>query len=131
MQLSQVGEITRDCWSEIPVHFPRVVLDQFVVMPDHMHGIIVIRSAPGDPDSRTGVSIPRRFGGALQDSLGTIIGVFKSYVTKRVMAIAKMRRVWQRNYYETIIRNDRHLNAIRKYINLNPQRWHADTHRNM
>jgi len=130
MLLSNVGEIVRDCWFEIPPHFPNVVLDQFIVMPDHLHGIIVIRSDPSRTRPRLGDSMPRRFGGALPGSLATIVGVFKSYVTKRVLKAEGIRWVWQRNYYESVIRNNRHLNAIRKYIILNPQRWHADAHRN-
>lgn len=65
----------------------------------------------------------RRFGGSLKGSLSTMIGVFKSDATQRIMRVEGIRRVWQRNYYESIIRNAEHLAAIRKYIIANPKRW--------
>jgi REP element-mobilizing transposase RayT len=61
---------------------------------------------------------------ALKNSLATVIGAFKSTVTRRLKRMGMTGRVWQRNYYEHIIRNDHHLWAIRRYIITNPARWH-------
>src|SRR5437867_763823 len=130
VRLSNAGQIVRECWCEIPLHFRHVTLDRFVVMADHMHGIVVIRSASANTCVERGDAIPRRFGGALRDSLGAIVGVFKSYATKRIIEREGNRHVWQRNYYETIIRDDRHLNAARRYIIGNPKRWHDHVRRN-
>jgi len=124
MRLSSAGKLVSDCWREIPHHFPNVSLDEFIVMPDHMHGIVVIRSAP------PGKAVPRRFGGSVKDSLSTIVGVFKSYATKHVIAETGIRRVWQRNYYESVIRDDHHMNAVRNYIISNPRKWCTHAHRN-
>ena len=131
MRLSPAGEIVRQCWLTIPKHFPNVVLDEFVVMPDHMHGIIVIKPDASSRHRYSGNVLPRRFGRALKGSLATIVGVFKSYVTKRIMTTVGIRHVWQRNYYESVIRNREHLDAVRKYIVLNPKRWGDHRPRNM
>lgn len=121
--LSDIGRIVRECWDDIPNHFPYTCLDRFVVMPDHVHGILVIQRhrdepiAPGTPY--------RSFGESLPGSLATIIGAFKSTVTRRVRQAGMAERVWQRNYYEHVIRDDRALWAIRRYIVTNPTRWHS------
>lgn len=131
MRLSPAGKIVQRCWLMIPQHFPNVVLDEFVVMPDHMHGVIVIRPDVSSSPRCPGNELPRRIGRALKGSLATIIGVFKSYATKRIMTTVGIRRIWQRNYYESIIRNREHLDAVRKYIVLNPKRWRDHGPRNM
>ena len=127
--------------------------DEFVVMPNHIHGIVWIVETD-DPNARahgdasnvgvtgrspmhgrapnvgaTGRS-PLQPRGPAPRSLGSFIAGFKSAVTKRINALRGTpgARVWQRNYYEHIIRNERALNAIRRYIAENPQRWHLDRH---
>ena len=111
---------------EIPLHFHNVTLDEMVVMPNHLHGTIIITNVGA------GHALPlhqnRRFGWVPAKSLHTIIGSYKSTVTKR---INKMRNtpgfpVWQRNYYEHIVRNDDELARICEYIINNPLRWHLD-----
>jgi putative transposase len=129
MQPNRFGRVVQVCWSNLPRHYPHVVLDEFVVMPTHTHKIIVLAgdSDPASPaiecllagDQRT---VTARHG------LSEIVRAFKTFSAKRINT---MRRtpgapVWQRNYYEHIIRNDRALQAIRKYIRGNPLRWHLD-----
>jgi REP element-mobilizing transposase RayT len=111
---------------------PGVWLDEFVVMPNHIHGILVIT------DERRGTTAGRgttpscpyvgEFGKSIAGSLPTIVRSFKSAVTKRINETRGTpgAPVWQRNYYERIIRNDREFDAIRQYIRNNPTCWAED-----
>ena len=93
----------------------RVAVDQWVVMPNHLHGVIVVHGRGG---SRTAPTKP----------LGRFIGAFKTVSTKRLNEIRGRgdRPLWQRNYYEHIVRNENELNKIREYITTNPQRRASD-----
>ncbi len=132
MVLNAWGRIVWEEWFRTAQVRPYVELfeDEFVVMPNHIHGIIWIvrdtvgaqrRCAPTKPGGVTPNNVA-------PGSLGAIVRAFKSAVTKRINALRGTpgARVWQRNYYEHIIRNERALNAIRRYIAENPQRWHLD-----
>ncbi|HEY7242306.1 MAG TPA: transposase [Xanthobacteraceae bacterium] len=114
MRLSAIGEIVASCWKQIPQHFP-VLLDEWVVMPNHMHAIIVMRDGP---DRVEPVKRP----------LGVIIGAFKAAATKRVNALHGERAspLWQRNFYEHVMRNEADLGRVRQYIVDNPIRWADD-----
>ena len=132
MQLNDAGRIAEQCWRNIPVHFPHVQLDAFVIMPNHVHGVLWIVAHDGARVGATHASplrnapIPPR--GPVPQSIGAIIGQFKSAVTRQINALrnAPGAPVWQRNYYEHIIRNEQALNAIRRYIVENPLRWPLD-----
>ena len=109
-------------WEEMPLKFPIVSLDAFVLMPNHIHGIIVIDQTLAGMD---------------QVKLGQIIQWFKTMTTNEYIKGVKelgwrpfQGRVWQRNYYEHVIRNDRELQAIRLYIEANPDNWKADEYYN-
>ena len=119
VNLSSAGQVANACWLEIPRCFPHVELDAFVVMPDHIHGILCLVTDPVES------SRPRRFGDAVPGSLSTIVGTYKSEVTKRINAIRDTpgQKVWQRNYYEHIVRNPIDLHQIRWYVITNPIRW--------
>jgi putative transposase len=123
MVLSTTGLIAEGCWKEIPEHFSGVVLDAFVFMPNHIHGIIMIRR-----DTTCRVSTTERFGKPVAHSLPTIIRSYKAAVTKRVNELRRAQglSVWQSNYYEHIIRNEEDLNDIREYIVNNPLKWDLD-----
>jgi putative transposase len=139
MRLNRVGEIAEQCWQAIHVHFADVDLDVFVVMPNHVHGIIVIADV-GAPNVRATHASPLRQGGDTavggaevpqgpkRRSVGAIIGSYKSAVSKGIHEIggASGPAIWQRNYFEHIIRNDVALNRIRQYILDNPVRWAYD-----
>ncbi|MDO8617046.1 MAG: transposase [Dehalococcoidia bacterium] len=123
---------TRDA---IPAHFPQARTDAFVIMPNHVHGIVWIvhergvgarHASPLHPgDAHWPAWQPR---GVPPGSLGAIVGSFKSAATKRINEILRTpgEKVWQRNYYERVIRDERELAAIREYIVLNPLKWHLD-----
>ncbi len=134
-----ISVIVEKCWLEIPVHSPNVQLDEWVIMPNHMHGILIIidkcktskyptnnvyNVRRGDPMGRPYI----RPHGPTPDSIGTIVGQFKSVVTKRINKLhgTPGARIWQRNYYEHVIRNEHDLNEIRQYILDNPVKWDMD-----
>lgn len=164
VHLNDVGRITRAVWVYLPVHFPRLALDAFVIMPNHIHGIITISD---DDCGGVGAGFPRPFtprhessqhasshtestghGAETTDAgdadarkkgaetaplpprrtLGQIVAFFKYQSTKRINAMRGTPglHVWQRNYYEHIIRDDESLNRIRQYILENPGRWMFD-----
>lgn len=132
VKLSAIGRIVAEEWQRTAELRHNVELDAFVVMPNHVHGIIKItvedspmtnQVAPGD----LGKSMSKYL---QANSLGAIIGRFKGQVSRRVRKMPKCRdlTVWQRNYYDHIIRNEKSLNAIRDYIAMNPSRWTEDSY---
>lgn len=125
MQLSLLGQLVYAEWQKTAVIRPNIYLDAFVVMPNHLHGIIVIyfNEAEGRPDGS-----PVQSTSLQSESLGAIVGQFKSKVTKRYRRFRKNddSPIWQRNYYEQIIRNERHLTAVQQYIYNNPANWASD-----
>ena len=130
MQLSCAGRQVELCWLDIPNHFPYVELDSFVVMPNHVHGIVVVGGSPVgaknlSPLHKTNKSTQRPVG-APAKSLGSIVHGFKIGVTNWFRGNTNVRIVWQRNYYEHVIRNEESLNRIRQYIVDNPARWEFD-----
>jgi putative transposase len=148
MQLNALGEIVRDEWLRTEVVRPYVLLDAFVVMPNHFHAIIVLttdrathRVAPtmevpssveqlaeGKPSAYVQGSVQDGPRGAASGSLGAILGQFKSITAKKINSLCDTpdRSLWQRDYYERIIRNERELNGIREYIVYNPAHWGED-----
>jgi len=123
MLLNAYGQVVQDCWEETPAHFPHVGLDTFTVMPNHIHGIILIEEHDSGADDHG-----EEFGKSVSGSLPTIVRSFKSAVTRRINRLRGTPggRVWQRGYYERIVRDQRELDKFRKYILENPVRWHLD-----
>ncbi len=126
MRLNEAGKIAEKVWRGIPDHFDNVDIDAFIVMPNHVHGIIVITH------TRVGARHASPLHHAHQPSkgtLGTIVGSYKSAVSKQInrMRDTPGSPVWQRNYYEHIIRNESALHDIRHYIIHNPAKWAEDT----
>jgi putative transposase len=143
MQLNDLGTIILEEWQRMNELCKNIILDEFVVMPNHIHGIICIQPAVAglaSPDSPMLLSTARKElllsqtkasltpSNAPTNSLGAIIGGFKSAVSRvaRVHLHNPHLQVWQRNYFERIIRNDRELNAVREYIVANPSNWFID-----
>jgi len=160
MRLNSTGKIIQSEWQRLAFHFQNIKLDAFMVMPNHLHGTIVIdtvRATPKPPsvfnpvgathqqphetpDSNTPLpdrmtdsldgsplQTPHR-SGPIPNSLGAMIGQFKSRATKRIWSLPEMDHspIWQRNYYEHIIRNQTELENIQLYITENPRRWSED-----
>jgi REP element-mobilizing transposase RayT len=125
MHVNDVGRIVKDEWLRTGTlrSYVRVLPQEFVVMPNHVHGIVWLL----DRDVPAETTIPKP-GGSRRQSLGAILAGFKAASTKRVNIRRAMpgAPVWQRSYYEHIIRNDESLDDIRRYIAENPARWAFD-----
>lgn len=113
VQLNNCGEAVRHAWLELPQHYPCVCLDEFVVMPNHVHGIVVIGSAPN---------------ASRRHRLSEIVRGFKTFASRRVNGIRATPGVpvWQRNYYEHIVRDNPEFDRVRAYVAANPARWSSD-----
>ncbi len=130
MSLSSVGEIVSDEWRRIAQARANVEIDHYVVMPNHLHGLLIITekiSANCKQCSEGPLSAQRR--GVPASSLGSIINQFKGAVSRSVWSnqMRSRTQIWQRNYYDHIVRDEASLNKIRKYILENPARWHDDS----
>ncbi|HEY6042528.1 MAG TPA: transposase [Anaerolineae bacterium] len=152
MSLSLFGEIADRDWRLIPEHFPRAELGAYVVMPNHVHGIIVLKdesvgatpSAGATPwvaptttdasttpdnlttDAPTTPIVSARAKGPKRGSVGAIIGAYKMSVTRQVQRESNAAGIWQRNYYEHIIRDEAEHNRIQVYIESNIANWALD-----
>ena len=122
MQTSDIGALVSRCWDEIPIHFPNAELDSFVLMPNHLHGILVLVDTP-----QKTCGVLEQFGKPVAGSIPTIVRSFKSAVTRAVGARhAVPLRVWQGNYWEHVVRLETELAQIREYIENNPGQWLLD-----
>ncbi|PIE87595.1 MAG: hypothetical protein CSA01_00130 [Bacteroidetes bacterium] len=124
MILNDAGQIANNCWLEIPKHFPNVILHSYVIMPNHVHGIIeLIETNTSNVWAK--IFSPIRPNGTSK-TVGSIIRGFKIGVTKWMRKNTNTYNVWQRNYYEHIIRNDKSYQTITEYIMNNPINWEKD-----
>ncbi len=129
MILNDAGQIAQKCWLEIPNHYPNVILDEFIIMPNHIHGIIIINvGANNNSPPHINNNPPQQpsLFRSPSGTIGSIIRGFKIGVTKWFRQNTDIYDVWQRNYYEHIIRNEQELNKIREYIINNPLKWELD-----
>jgi len=139
MELTRIGEIAERYWNEIPQHFPFVKLDQYVVMPNHVHGIIVI-DKPVDNNIGATLETPNLGVSTITTNnrctakaskkwqpatLGVIINQYKRICTIKAREINRDFK-WQSRFHEHIIQNDRSFKNIQNYINENPLKWGAD-----
>jgi putative transposase len=149
LQEGRVKEMVETVWLKLADKYPSVVLDEFIVMPNHVHGIIILteEDAPHYVNSSRCRKVPvvgadpcvcpqsegEHMGSPLRVPLGQIIQWFKTLTTNRYITGVKQLgwppfpgSLWQRNYYEHIVRNDRELRKIREYVRYNPLKWHCD-----
>ena len=145
MQLNQIGKIAEYEWQRTAELRENVELDEFIIMPNHMHGIIIL-SENKTVETRRGVSdetLPsqktrhgvspqllelsqeREFSKPIKDSLSTIINLYKGSVTKECN-LQKHNFKWQPKFYDRIIRNQKELDNIRRYIQQNPLKWELE-----
>jgi REP element-mobilizing transposase RayT len=123
VKLNPAGMLVRREWRRTESVRRDVTLDASIVMPNHIHGIVILAGKHASEGATRRV-VPTLLSG----SLGAIIGQFKSVTAKRINRIRRMPSapVWQRNYFERIIRSEEELGRIRRYIILNPVRWAFD-----
>jgi len=122
---TKLGALVDKCWQQIPQHFNHVAIDTFIVMPNHLHGILNLI----EPRRGTIYRAPTEgFGKPTRGSVPSIIRAFKAAVTREWRDVTKEESaiVWQRNYYEHTIRGEDELNRLRRYIVENPLRWAHD-----
>jgi putative transposase len=148
-RLNDLGKIVDRCWKNISRHFPEVELDVYVIMPNHLHGIIWIGDrgmGEASKDAEQEISHPLAIAqsrsaspinadaspqppnGTQSGSLNAIVQNFKSVSTRKANQFlgSPGGKIWQRDYYERIVRSERELNAIRRYIENNPTQWESD-----
>ena len=138
-QYPQLKQMVNRQWHEITSRFDNIQLDEFIIMPNHIHGIIFVGATLAvAPNNRAGarpaptIAPNNRAGARPAPTIGEIIGMFKSLCVHDWLKYIKENRIdivgkfWQRNYYEHVIRKEDELNKIREYIQNNPQRWHLD-----
>jgi putative transposase len=148
MHLNDAGKMARDVWDDLSIRYLSIETDAFVVMPNHIHGVIVIVGAPlvgahssvdHDTKNRAGTRpAPTQETKTVQSyrpvpTLGNIVGTFKSITTRLYTEGCRQKnwppfygRLWQRNYYEHIIRSEEEMDRIRTYIIENPAKWAED-----
>ena len=147
MQLSPVGILADVFWHEIRHHAQQVELGAFVVMPNHIHGILILNNDDGNNgnvnanvnvvvETRHTLSLPipvpptplpssQRFQNQSKNTVSSIIGGYKSAVTKHAHRLG-FEFGWQARFHDHIIRNDAEYQRINDYIEQNPERWYAD-----
>lgn len=159
MVLGEAGRMVQGVWDELPMNYSGIETDAFIIMPNHIHGIIVIQppdvgpaasdvgagpracpdDAPPSPDmghphvGQPHLGQPRGVAPTKTMSLPDVVHRFKTLTTKRYTDGVKHNgwkpfpgRLWQRNYWEHIVRNERELHRIREYIINNPAKWESD-----
>ena len=137
MRLNDAGKMIQVVWDEIPAYYPGIDIDSFIVMPNHIHGIVVIVGAAprGRPESAYSPQNGQAQGPAPPGlTLPDMVHRFKTMTTKRYADFVKQNgwppfpgKLWQRNYWEHIVRNEPELNRIREYIHNNPAQWELDS----
>lgn len=129
VSLSSAGEVVARCWEEIPMRFPHVRLDSFVIMPDHIHGILILQSPVSSPirPHGSGPGLPKGPPGLEPRSLGAIVGSFKSTASREINRVRGTpgARVWQRNFHEHVLPDQESVRRVRRYITRNPSRTGA------
>jgi putative transposase len=115
IKLSIEGKIVSDCWFDLPNHYVNIILDEFIIMPNHIHGIIRIQNNTYNQQTH---------------GLPEFVRAFKSFSSRRINEFRKsnLTETWQSGFYDHIIRSDNELNRIRTYIKDNPVNWLNDEH---
>jgi len=135
MHLNSIGEIVAACWKWLGKNYSHVVLDEWVVMPNHMHGIIILTDVGAVREPPPGTHAPAHVGAVreppLRKPLGRLIGAFKTASTNRINTVQNTHgsSVWQRDFHDRVIRDNDELEKIREYIRTNPLRWESDPER--
>lgn len=122
MTLNVLGMVVQRYWQEIPKHYQNVELDAFVIMPNHMHGIIVINEGDVTKNNNVGAINNRPYG-----LLSRVVKSFKNVTTKEIKSNGNLNFQWQKSFYDHVIRDEPSLETIREYIINNPLQWELDT----
>ena len=117
---SRFGRVVDQCWRALVDHYPTIELDSFVIMPNHVHGIVLLTDGQG----RAGL----KPASTKRPSFTEVVRGFKTFSSRRIneMRDRPGTPVWQRGFYEHVVRNERELDGIRRYIEGNPAKWAED-----
>ena len=152
MKLNDRGQMVEAMWRQLPERFGQIELDEFVIMPNHIHGIIVITDHDAKPDvgaplvgacHHVGADVGaglvparrhrQRAGTRPAPTMGDVVGAYKSLTTNCYIRGVREQnwppfsgKLWQRDYYDRVIRGEKDLSEIRQYIQDNPAKWHED-----
>jgi REP element-mobilizing transposase RayT len=136
MEYSPLGQAAEDCWNAIPEHFPFVILDEFVIMPNHVHGILIIDKPDAPAPMQTAPVETQYFASLRQQRTGNKFGPqsqnLASIVRGYKIGVTKFARLngipftWQARYHDRVIRNAAEYSHISQYIQQNPQKWLQD-----
>ena len=128
MFLNKFGTIVKGEWLKSTQLRKNVKLDEYIIMPNHFHGVIILEDINNQKDTARRVPTQESFGKPISGSVPSIIRSFKSAVTRQINLLSYPYKiiVWQNNYYEHIIRSEDELNTIQEYIQNNPLRWEYD-----
>jgi putative transposase len=137
MERNDFGAVIQRHWLALPQRFPTVRLDAFVIMPNHVHGIILLTESAGTdptrsfPNATEVISYPKEGGGTpplQKPRLGSVLGYFKHEAAKEINVLRRTPclPVWQRGYFERVIRDEDGLRLAREYVYNNPLRWSID-----
>lgn len=138
MECNKAGKMLERVWSELPTRFDVLELDEFTVMPNHFHGIVTLSGRdraclrPSQSSAKSGDHKDRPYG-TRPDSIGRVVQAFKSITTHQYINGVRCSgwhpfpgKLWQRNYWDHIIRDEAELTNIREYIVNNPSLWESD-----
>ena len=130
IRMNEYGDIAWAAWRDLPNHYAHIELDEFIVMPNHVHWIVRIVDAVGAGLKPARTEPARTDPAPTKHGLPEIVRAFKTYSARRINERRRMSgvSVWQRNYYEHIIRDEAAHLKIAEYIQTNPQRWQEDTY---
>jgi putative transposase len=117
MVLNEYGKIVNDCWFDLPNHYENCLLDTFQIMPNHVHGILVIA-----PVGNGLKPFPTK-----QHGLSEMIRALKTFSARKINAKFGTNFSWQKSFYDHVIRKDESLGKIQEYIKNNPKQWELDT----
>jgi len=123
IKYSELGKAAKISFEDIPHHFQNSSIDYFTIMPNHIHGIVIIED---NVETRHGVSLRSKFGKVNKNSLSIIVNQYKGAVTRFARKNNFTSFVWQPRFYDYIIRNENDLHRIRNYIQNNPLKWELD-----
>ena len=130
MDLNKIGKIADQYWEEIPDHFPIIELGKYVVMPNHVHGILIIdnpgKTIDSNSDSKKEKTIGQlRFQNQGKDTISSVVGSYKSAVSKEAYKLFPD-FAWQARFHDHIIRDAESFERIQNYIENNPKNWKED-----
>ena len=124
LSLSEIGKIASQYWHEIPAHFSHVKLDEFIIMPNHIHGLIILDY------SLIGLChemiLQSQFSRPIKNSVSVIINQYKSSIKRWCNKNGHSDFQWQSRFYDQILRNEIAIDNVREYIHNNPRNWSVD-----